>query len=340
MTKLDILQFGCYNFSQKESFMEDKPRYSRVSDILDLAIFMSSKIQGVTINEIAERYNVSRRTAERMRDSLTCIFPQIDEIETDDIHKHWGFTNFSINNLISFTPKELANIEQLQRRTTNKELKAELSRTLEKIKSLSRKNLCTVQNNIELFLQTEGYAVRQMPQYKISIEAVETIRMAMQSSKKVKAVYHDKSRIIEPLGLIYGEKIYLVAREKAKGDGIYNYLLHKFSSLELTEQLFDKGDFNLQEYTNLSFGVFHGALLDVELLFSKTAADDASKYNFHPTQKGAWNDDGTYTVSFKASGSKEIIWHVFKWGAACKILAPQSLKDEYKKLLEESLANF
>ena len=38
-----------------------------------------------------------------MRDSLTCIFPQIDEIEVDDIQKHWGFTNFSINNLISLT---------------------------------------------------------------------------------------------------------------------------------------------------------------------------------------------------------------------------------------------
>jgi len=47
----------------------DKPRYSRVSDILDLAIFMSSKLQGVTIKDIQERYNVSRRTAERMRDS-------------------------------------------------------------------------------------------------------------------------------------------------------------------------------------------------------------------------------------------------------------------------------
>ena len=91
----------------------DKPRYSRVSDILDLAIFMSSKIQGVTVNEISERYNVSRRTAERMRDSLTCIFPSIDEIETDDTQKHWGFTNYSISNLITFTPKEIANIEQI-----------------------------------------------------------------------------------------------------------------------------------------------------------------------------------------------------------------------------------
>ena len=83
---------------------ENKPRYSRVSDILDLAIFMSSKIQGVTINEIAQRYNVSRRTAERMRDSLTCIFPSVDEIPTNDTQKHWGFINYSISHLISFTP--------------------------------------------------------------------------------------------------------------------------------------------------------------------------------------------------------------------------------------------
>ena len=120
--------------------MQDKPRYSRVSDILDLAIFMSSKIQGVTINEIAERYNVSRRTAERMRDSLTCIFPQVDEIETDDAQKHWGFINYSISNLITFTPKEIANIEQCQRRTTNKEMKERNSaKQLKKLKHLIAK---------------------------------------------------------------------------------------------------------------------------------------------------------------------------------------------------------
>ena len=60
--------------------MQDKPRYSRVSDILDLAIFMQSKSLGITISDIMERYNVSRRTAERMRDSLLNIFSSIDEI--------------------------------------------------------------------------------------------------------------------------------------------------------------------------------------------------------------------------------------------------------------------
>lgn len=319
--------------------MEDKPRYSRVSDILDLAVFMSSKVQGVTIKDISDRYNVSRRTAERMRDSLTCIFPQIDEIETDDNQKHWGFINYSISNLISFTPKELANIEQYQRRTTNKELKEELSKTVEKIKTLSRKNINSVENNIELIMQTEGYAIRQMPQYKISLETLNIIREAVQHSKMVEGIYHSKKRVIEPLGMIYGEKIYLVAREKAKGNEIYNYLLHKFENLILTDKIFDRRDFNLQEYTNLSFGVYHGEILDVKLSFSPELAKDASQYNFHPTQKITFEKNGSLTVTFKASGSKEIIWHVFKWGAGCKILAPKSLQEEYKKYLTDCLNN-
>ena len=323
-----------------EKIMSDKPRYSRISDILDLAIFMSSKIQGVTITEIAQRYNVSRRTAERMRDSLTCIFPSVDEIKTDDTQKHWGFINYSISNLISFTPKEIANIEQCQRRTTNKEMKEELGKTVEKLKSLNRKHSLSLENNIELYMQTEGYAVRQMPQYKISLETLEIIREAVQHSKMVTGIYHNKERLIEPLGMIYGEKIYLVAREKAKGDGIYNYLLHKFENLKLTDKTFDKGDFDLQKYTNLSFGVYHGEILEVELLFSQDLSQEASQFNFHPTQSGKWNDDGTYTVNFKASGSREIIWHVFRWGAGCKIVTPKSLKEEYKKYLKENLDNY
>ncbi len=317
--------------------MEDKPRYSRISDILDLAIFMSSKVQGITISNIMERYNVSRRTAERMRDSLTCIFPQIDEIETEDNQKHWGFSNYPLSSLISFTPKELANIEQCQRRTSNKELKEELGKTIEKIKAFNRKNINSLENNIELILQTEGYAVRQMPQYKIGIDTLSTVREAVQYSKVIEGIYHGKKREIEPLGMIYGEKIYLVAKEKAKGDGIYNYLLHKFENIKITQKTFDRGDFNLQEYTNQSFGVFHGEILDIKLAFSPELAEDAEKYNFHPTQKIKREKDGSLTVTFKASGDKEILWHVFKWGAGCRIVNPKSLKDKYKKYLEDCI---
>ena len=320
---------------------EDKPRYSRISDIIDLAIFMASKMQGVTINDIRERYCVSRRTAERMRDSLMAIFSQVGEIETDDIYKHWGFdNNYSIRELVSFTPKEIANIEQLQRRTSNKEMKEELSKTVDKIKTLSRKNINSIENNIELILQTEGYAVRQKPKYIIDVKTLEVIREALKKSVMVTGIYHDKQRTIEPLGMIYGEKIYLIAREKAKGDDIYTFLLHKFENLTLTDKTFDKQGFNLQEYTQKSFGIYHGEVLDVKLSFDNEVASEALKYNFHPTQTVKQEKDGTVTVKFKASGGREIIWHVFKWGKHCKVLAPKSLKDEYKSYLNECLSNF
>ena len=91
--------------------MEEKPRYSRISDMLDLMTFMLSRVIGVTIPDIMERYNVSRRTAERMRDSLLNIFPDIEEIEVpEDDYKHWGFTNRSYGRLVSFTPEEVANL--------------------------------------------------------------------------------------------------------------------------------------------------------------------------------------------------------------------------------------
>lgn len=70
--------------------MEDKPRYSRISDILQLLVLMQAKPLGVTIQDIQHEFDVSRRTAERMRESITNIFPQIDEIESNDRVKHWA----------------------------------------------------------------------------------------------------------------------------------------------------------------------------------------------------------------------------------------------------------
>ena len=74
--------------------MEEKPRYSRVSDIISLLILMQSKLNGVSLADIQEEFYVSRRTAERMRDSILNIMPQIEEIETDDRCKRWGFRHF------------------------------------------------------------------------------------------------------------------------------------------------------------------------------------------------------------------------------------------------------
>ena len=80
-----------------------KPRYSRVSDVIELLMWMLEKPQGVTLTEIQIRFNVCRRTAERLRDCLLAVLPQVDEIEQPfpTREKYWGFVDFKMPNLIT-----------------------------------------------------------------------------------------------------------------------------------------------------------------------------------------------------------------------------------------------
>ena len=214
-----------------------------------------------------------------------------------------------------------------------------INSVINKIKAFSRKDLVKLENALEILLQTEGLAVRQTPAHKVDESILMTIREALKNNKQIKAQYNNKQKVLSPYGLIYGEKIYLFAREPQKGEEPYNYLLHKFSNVELTDEDFDKGDFNLKTFSEQSFGVYQGEIQDVKLLFSQDVADEVMSYNFHPTQKVKRNEDGTVTVKFKASGEYEILWHLFKWGESVKILAPKKLKQIYREYLESVLAN-
>ena len=314
--------------------MEEKPRYSRVSDIIDLIIFMLSKLNGVSLNDIQERFNVSRRTAERMRDSVLAILPQVDEIETEERCKRWGFTNYSLNELISFSNEDIAFLEKLKP-TCDKLSQTELDEILTKIKALKYKHNKMDNNQVELLLQSEGYAIRQSQCYKVNLETISVIRQAIKENKKIKAIYHDKERTLEPLGLIYGEKVHLIARESAKGVGEFNYVLHKLKNIQLTNEKFDAKNFDLQEFSKKSFGVYFGEIYNVKLKFIPEASEDVLNYNFHPTQKVKQQSDGSVIVTFKASGDKHIMWNLFKWGYAVEILAPQKLKKEYKNYIDE-----
>ena len=318
--------------------MDDKPRYSRVTDIIELIILMQSKVAGVSLNDIQEEFDVSRRTAERMRDSVLNLLSQVGEIPTDSRVKRWGFINYSMNELISFSKDEIATLEKLKQ-NCDKISKKDLSTITNKIKTLNQKKLNSLEQEIEFILNCEGYAVKQSPNYKIDLDSISTIREAIRGSFKLSGKYNDKDKILSPLGLLFGEKIYLVAIEDNKGGEPFTYLLHRFQNLKLTNKKFDSNGFDLREFAKKSFGVFQGEIYNVKLNFDATAAEDASNYNFHPTQKGKWEKDGSYTVTFKASGDKHIIWNLFKWGDTVKIIAPKELKKKYKEYLQKVLTN-
>ena len=123
--------------------MSDEIRYSRNTDLIEIILAMIARPEGITLKYIQDEFLVSRRTAERMRDSLLNSSLGVEEldIEDDNNAKHWGFSSFSTLPNVIFTPKEIVNIEQYQRRTTNKEVKHELNATIDKMKIISKKKV-------------------------------------------------------------------------------------------------------------------------------------------------------------------------------------------------------
>ena len=316
---------------------EEQARYPKLGKILNLIIKMQSRYSGITLNDIQKELEVSRRSAERLRDVLIWEIPQIEELPTTGREKHWGFSRSShLREIISFSKDEIAELEGIKNNLQLESTKNVLNGIVEKLKVLSRKNAAEIEDAIEILLKTEGSAVTQKPSYKIDIQILDTIRQAIKENLRIKCKYDGRDKILSPFGIVYGTNVYLIGVEGDKPDP-YVYRLHKVTDIELTEEKFDKGDFDIKEYANRSFGVYQNEIIKVELRFSKEVAEDVLNYNFHPTQKVKQNDDGTVTVKFKASGELEILWHIFRWGDKVLIISPKSLKKEYVEYLENVL---
>lgn len=118
---------------------EDDIRYSRMSDILGVLYMMMAEPNGITLEDICDEFNVSRRTAERMRDSITNILPQVDVLNEDEKVKRWGFTNFSMKELVEFTDDEIAAMEVIKH-NFKAALIPELDSIIDKMKALKKKN--------------------------------------------------------------------------------------------------------------------------------------------------------------------------------------------------------
>lgn len=325
------------SYSGVMKMSEDQARYPKLGKILNLIIKMQSRLSGITLNDIQEELEVSRRSAERLRDVLIWEVPSIVELETTGREKHWGFSRQShLREIVTFSKDEIAELESIKNKISPENEKDVLESVITKLRALSKKDAAQIDDAIEILLKTEGSAVTQKPSYKIDVKILDTIRQAIKGNLRIKCKYDGRDKILSPYGIVYGANVFLIGVE-GKHENPYVYRLHRLANVELTDQTFDKGDFDIKEYANRSFGVYQNEIIKVELLFSKDVAEDVLNFNFHPTQKVKRNEDGTVTVKFKASGELEILWHLFSWGDDVKIISPCSLKKEYIEMLENVL---
>ena len=320
-------------------------RLNKTEEIIQLALLFQNSYCGLSIDDIKDRFECSRRSAERMKALLFDMFPEkVEEVKTNDKKKRWRFVKGTMNALISFTADDFANLEYLKGLSNDESRCKDLDELISKIKALtSQKNLRALDTDVSAILESEGFAVRQYSKVKVDAEILEKLREALLAFKKIQFNYfangEEKPITLNPYGIIISDKYYLVGFNEYVND-LRLYLVDKIKDLEILEEYFERDEkFSLNKYCANSFGIYQEEPIDVVLEFNKSVAEDVLNYHFHPSQKIKELPSGNVQVKFTSGGTHAICQELFKWGCDVKICKPVELKRIYKKYLKDVLVN-
>ncbi len=312
-------------------------RYERLKDIVTLAIRMQGLRAGMTLDGIRAEFGVSRSTAERMRDAVEWAFGPLEIAESDDNKNHWRLGSDALRRLARISATELADLAAAAdtldasgfgaRASALRELDTKLRATLH------GDSLARIEADIEVLAQAEGLAMRPGPRPQLDTDLLDSLRDAIATCRIVELRYLSQStgrrsrQRIEPYGLLYGNRAFLVGRTDWTG-GMRLWRLANMSEPRVTGETFarDPG-FDLEAYAKRSFGTFQEDPVDVVLRFTAEAKRDAAAFLFHPGQSVEENADGTLTVRFTAGGIDEMCWHLVTWGESVTVEEPNRLRE-------------
>lgn len=176
--------------------------------------------------------------------------------------------------------------------------------------------------DLAALLEADGVALRPGPHEVIARDVLQTLRNAILAGVWVNVDHRARaggklSRDVwlGPIALLLGEgRQYLVAWSAYQEDVRY-FALSGIERIEMSDDVFERpADFDLQEYLGRAFGVFQEDVQDVVWRFTPTAAPEARRFLFHPTQVMEDASDGSLILRFHAGGMLEMCWHLFRWG--------------------------
>lgn len=312
-------------------------RYEPSQRLLHLALKLAGTRTGLTLNEMATELGVSRRTAERLRDTLAGLFPQLEDWDDEARVRRWRLPGGALAGVADPRAEAVAAVEALARECGARgeaDRAGLLREAADTLRALMRPAaLRRAEPDIAALMEAEGIAMRPGPRPGLDPALLPALRRAILGVRLVAVRYarpgcEPASYPICPYGILYGGdgRAWLVGHVEGLPH-MRLWRLDRIASVEVLDRGFARrDDFDLTAYAARSFGVFQEEPLDVVLRVAPEAADEAACWLFHPTQAVEREADGALLVRFRAGGVQEMCWHLFTWGTALTVVAPDELR--------------
>lgn len=314
-------------------------RFAKAEELLELAFAMQATTEGISLLDIEDMFDVTRRTAMRMRDAVARVFPQMEESIGDGRIKRWRIPVAVTSRHLSLLPDELASLDIVIKKCSDDGMQLHakhLKGLATKVKSMQKNgNSRKVETDLEALIEAEGLATRPGPRPKIVLEHMNVLREAIKACRVVELQYRPKGKKtaelkrVCPYGFLYGHRHYLVGggSEKGREDSFYLFSLSQIEGASISSEGFRRSkNFNLQSFAEQSFGVWMEKPQEIVWKFTPKAASAARDFVFHPSQTLEEKKDGSLIVRFKAGGLLEMAWHANMWGDQLEVIKPKELK--------------
>ena len=178
---------------------------------------------------------------------------------------------------------------------------------------------------------------------KVELEHFSMVGAAVTKRDRLLIRYHARGsnevteREISPQRLIYYRENWYVDAWCHLRDGLRSFSVDCIKAASVTgKKAREVSNKALEEYLASGYGIFGGSDLQwAKLRFSAERARWVAAENWHPQQRGSFDDEGRYALEVPYSIDRELMLEILRHGASVEVLEPKALQ---LKVRDEHLA--
>lgn len=302
--------------------------------------------RGATVEQVAEKLEVDKRSAYRMFKNIEDLGFVIESVKDPvenktrkrmdrEFHQKIGPINFPD---IKLKPSEIISLYLLKGESKilrGNDLEKSIESAFGKIDMFAPKGMAEKLSKLQSLFLLDAKAVKNYRGKEPVIDQLTDAMLSMQTCYIRYHSFHDdtfKNFKIDPLHFFeHDGGLYLFVRAASFGN-ILVLAVERIDSIEPSEEVYQyPEDFDPNAYLRQTFGLIHDDPLEVEIWFDKSQVRYVKERQWAYNQEIRDNDDGSAVLKMQTSGRFEVKRWVAGFGPFAEILAPSDLRQEFKE---------
>jgi proteasome accessory factor B len=332
---------------QNPSRKPGKPakKYSQAARLHDVIRILEARY-GATVDELAEECGVTRRTVYRDLDAIReAGYPLVSEPEEGSQTVYRFITGFKKIPPITFSLEELMTLYLCRGQLgflRGTPFQSDLDAIFSRIRSsLPPRSVA----HLERIAETAAPKFQGERDYAAKQELLKELRRALLYQYRVKLVYTPARRPTEnyefdPYTLLFYEGALYLGGYAHNRQALRLFLVDRIEQVEVLKDRFEVPEgFAASDLTGSAFGLIDEGEFTVRVRFSAEISHLIRERTWHPSQEIVDEQDGSVTLSFAASGEKEILGWLYSYLPHVQLLEPEELRARFYDGLVKCLGN-